>query len=84
MVLFWFLFFGLLAMLLGWFLHRVERAGHAIPRVVAWHLAALALAGGVLLPASGFWLVLPVAWRIWRKAPGAGAPAVAPWEGARG
>jgi len=84
MVLFWFLFFGLLAMTLGWFLHRMERAGHAIPRSLAWQLGALALAGGLLIPASGFWLVLPVAWRIWRRAPRTGVPAVAALREARG
>jgi len=84
MILFWFLFFGLLAMMLGWVLHRVERAGHAVPRVVAWHMGALALAGVLLIPASGFWLVLPVAWRIWRQAPRERAPAVARLEEARG
>jgi hypothetical protein len=81
-VLLWFLWFGLLAMAFGWFLHRVEREGHEIPRAVAWSLGGLALAGGLLVPASGFWLVLPIAGRMWwhgrrfvRRAPPAGEPA---------
>ena len=65
-ILFWFLFFGFLFMSLGWFVHLTERAGQRVPRAVAWHLGSLALAGGLLIPASGFWLVLPVAWRMRR------------------
>ncbi len=65
--LFWFLFFGFVTMILGWFIHLMERADHAIPRTVAWQIGALALAGGLLIPASGFWLLLPVSWRLWRQ-----------------
>jgi len=39
----------------------------------AWHsptlavgLLVLVLIGVTLMPASGFWLALPVAWRLWR------------------
>jgi hypothetical protein len=63
--LFWFLFFGFMTMALGQLMHRMERAGHTIPRPVAGSVAAIALGGGLLIPASGFWLVLPVAARIW-------------------
>jgi hypothetical protein len=66
-ILFWFLFFGFAMMILGWFMHLIERSGHPIPRTIAWHTGALALAGGLLIPASGFWLVLPVAWRMGRR-----------------
>jgi Family of unknown function (DUF6463) len=72
MLLFWFLFFGFAIMILGFSLHRTERARHPLPRALAWQLGGLALLGGVLIPASGFWLVLPVAWRMGRAA---GAPA---------
>jgi hypothetical protein len=67
MLLFWFLFFGFAIMILGWLIHSFERAGHRIPRAVAWQIGVLALAGGLLIPASGFWLVLPVAWRLGRS-----------------
>jgi hypothetical protein len=77
MILFWFLFFGFAIMILAWWLHRSERAGHPVPRALAWQLGGLALLGGVLIPASGFWLVLPVAWRIGRAARPAPAPALA-------
>jgi len=65
-VLFWYLFFGWLLLLCGWLLHQLERRGEPAPRAIGWQLGALALAGGVLIPASGFWLALPVAWRILR------------------
>ena len=44
----------------------LERAGHRVPVALGWQLAGLSLAGGLLIPASGFWLVLPVAWRLVR------------------
>jgi hypothetical protein len=63
-VLFWFLFFGLLVMILGGLVHRIERDGGRPPGALAWQLGALGLAGGLLIPASGFWLLLPVALRL--------------------
>jgi hypothetical protein len=36
-----------------------------------------------MLPASGFWLVLPVAWRIWRG-PASATAEVGQLQGARG
>jgi hypothetical protein len=67
-------------MMLGWLMHRLERGGQPLPPVLGWQIAGLALAGGLLIPASGFWLALPVAWRIWRRrpAPALSAPATAP------
>jgi Family of unknown function (DUF6463) len=67
-VVFWFLFFGFMALALAQLLHRMERAGHAIPRATAWSLAAIGLGGVLLMPASGFWMVLAVAARIWWRA----------------
>jgi hypothetical protein len=64
---FWFLFFGFMAMLLGQLMHRMERAGHELPRELGWLLGALTVVGIVLMPASGFWLVLPVALRMLRR-----------------
>src|SRR5207248_2307835 len=32
MAVFWSLFFGLMTMLAGWLVHRLERAGQAVPR----------------------------------------------------
>jgi hypothetical protein len=65
--LFWFFFFGLVLLMLGSLLHGLERAGQPIAASVGWQLLALVIAGGLLIPASGFWLVVPVGVRIvWR------------------
>jgi hypothetical protein len=62
-VLFWYLFFGLVLLMLGWTLDRWELRGDTLPASVGWQLAALALMGGLLIPASGFWLALvPAIW----------------------
>jgi hypothetical protein len=61
MVLFWFLFFGFVLLMLGSLMRWAERQGMVLPRSVGWQLAVLGLSGGLLIPESGFWLVLPVA-----------------------
>jgi Family of unknown function (DUF6463) len=68
---FWFFFFGLLLLMLGGLMQAIEKKGQALPRSIGWQLGALGLGGGLLIPASGFWLVLPVAWSVVR---GAGRP----------
>jgi hypothetical protein len=57
MAIFWFMFFGLLLLLLG----EVLRAWESVatpPARIGYGLGALSLAGGLLIPASGFWLAL--------------------------
>lgn len=60
----WFFLFGVLLALLGLAVDELER------QTPAWHsptlavgLLVLVLIGVTLMPASGFWLALPVAWR---------------------
>lgn len=65
---FWFVFFGWLTILLGTLMSWVERRGERLPASLGYGLGALALSGGLMIPASGFWLVLPVAWRVVRRA----------------
>jgi len=65
---FWFVFFGWLAILLGALMSWVERRGERLPAGLGYGLGALALSGGLMIPASGFWLVLPVAWLVIRRA----------------
>jgi hypothetical protein len=63
----WFVLFGGLFALLGWSLLLVERNAGPEPvslRVLGAGLLALALLGIVLMPASGFWLVLPPAFAL--------------------
>ena len=63
----WFFLFGVLLALLGLAVDMLER------QTPVWHSPALAagllvlvVIGVTLMPASGFWLALPVAWRLWR------------------
>jgi hypothetical protein len=66
-VLFWYLSFGLLLLMLGFALDRWEVRGDRLPASVGWQLVLLALAGGLLIPASGFWLALvPGIWVLRR------------------
>lgn len=61
----WFVLFGLLFALLAWVVLQLERHGGAAAaatqRPLGFGLLALALLGIVLMPPSGFWLVLPPA-----------------------
>ena len=71
---FWFLFFGFLILSLGWLMDRLETAEQPLPAALGWQLLAIALAGGLLIPASGFWLVVPQgAWVLWRARRAKGA-----------
>jgi hypothetical protein len=64
---FWYFFFGLLLMSLGWLMDHLETPERPLPAALGWQLIALALAGGLLIPASGFWLALPQGvWVLWR------------------
>lgn len=75
-VFFWYFFFGLLLLMWGWLLDRWEGSGAPLPAAAGWQLLALALAGGLLIPASGFWLALgPGAWVIRRARRAAGPQA---------
>lgn len=65
---FWFLWFGWGLMLLGASWHHMERRGVAVPRWAGAVLFAIGLAGGLAMPASGFWLVLPVCALVFRRA----------------
>jgi hypothetical protein len=64
----WFLLFGFVLLILGSLVRWCEVRSLALPRSLAVHLALLSLLGVVLMPASGFWLCLPVAYRMFRYA----------------
>ena len=59
---FWFLFTGLLFILIGqvclWAERRLDRP---LPAFVGWELLAFSVVGVVLIPVSGFWLVIALA-----------------------
>jgi hypothetical protein len=66
---FWFLFGGMTTALVGYLADWIERAtGGPLPAALGGALLLLALVGVTLAPASGFWLVLPAAVGILRRA----------------
>ena len=65
---FWFLITGFVLLVLGDLAHRLERQGVALPASLGWQLGALGVVGVLAIPASGFWLLLPQAWWIVRRA----------------
>lgn len=56
---FWFMFGGVMMIMLGALMHEVETEREALPHWLGWSLIALGLGGGLCIPASGFWLVIP-------------------------
>lgn len=67
---FWFFYAGFLLLILGGAMMRLERQGAGLPLWMAWALLAFAVSGAVMMPRSGFWLLLvPVAgilFQTWR------------------
>lgn len=64
---FWFLFSGFAMMLWGALLTKLER----IPVIFSSNLLALSLLGVFIMPASGFWLVIPQAlYMLWQERSG--------------
>ena len=55
----WFLLFGVLLFITGFLLLTLEQAEQAIPRLVIYSLLGLTVLGVTVMPASGFWLMLP-------------------------
>lgn len=59
---FWFLFGGVMTVLVGYLADWIERAPRGVlPPALGWSLLSVAVLGVTLAPASGFWLVLPAA-----------------------
>ena len=59
---FWFLFGGVTTIMVGYLADWVERvAGRALPRGFGWSVLGVGLAGVLVTPVSGFWLVFPAA-----------------------
>lgn len=54
----WFLYGGVLFLLLSVVIGRLEREALELPRQLGWGLLALAVVGAAITPASGFWLLL--------------------------
>lgn len=67
---FWHLTFGAMVVILGGLVHWTQSRTGTLPSFLGCSLLALGLFGAILVPVSGFWLVLPqavimlvVAWR---------------------
>jgi len=55
---FWFISFGVLAMILGWCMDWIESQGTGFPRSLGWILLIFALIVIIIMPISGGWLIL--------------------------
>ena len=75
MAAFWSLFFGFVLVGYGFALREIEAAQGGPSRLHAWTLAAIAIAGGLAIPASGFWLALGPAALLFRNSSVALTPA---------
>jgi fumarate reductase subunit C len=60
----WFMLFSAPLVAAGITTNALERQGAALPRALAWWLLGTAALGVALMPASGFYLVLPPALAI--------------------
>ena len=53
--------FGAMTLILGGLVHWAQDRTGTLPSFLGWSLLALGLAGVVLMPFSGFWMILPLA-----------------------
>jgi Family of unknown function (DUF6463) len=64
-IIFWFLLWGVMAILLGQVVARMEGLGERLPAWLGWELAGLGVVTIALAPKGGFWWVLlPAYWII--------------------
>lgn len=55
----WFMLFGFLLFIAGMLVHALEKHALPIPTAIGVAMLLLTVLGIVLMPASGFWLVIP-------------------------
>lgn len=60
----WSLLFGCVAFIGGLSVNALESASIPVPKTLGSCLLALAIVGVILVPVSGFWLLLPVAFTV--------------------
>lgn len=58
---FWHLAFGTMAVILGGLIHWSQARTGLLPAFLGWSILALGLVAVFLMPASGFWVILPQA-----------------------
>ncbi len=65
---FWYFMLGLFIMIVGHMMNwLVRKHGLQLPASVGWYLAMFSLAGIIIMPDSGFWVVILLAWIIIKK-----------------
>lgn len=58
---FWHVMFGATAVILGGLVHWSQAGAGTLPAFLGWSLLVLGAIGVILMPISGFWVVLPQA-----------------------
>jgi len=64
---FWFLMFGAVLFLLGWVAQWSLDTARYIPPFIGWGILLVCIVGVTMMPASGFWLAIPVAFIMVRS-----------------
>ena len=54
----WYMFTGWLLVALGQVVRWGQRRDGVLPAALGWHLTAIGAVGAILMPLSGFWLIL--------------------------
>ena len=72
----WFMLFGAALFICGQTILQLEQAGQPVRAAVGWSLLLLVVLGVVLMPVSGFWLALPPALALLRRAKLGVTPAI--------
>lgn len=55
---FWFTFCGIIFILLGYLVMQLEKNNLQIPSTFSWSLLTCSITGIIILPISGFWILL--------------------------
>ena len=65
---FWFFMFGFLLFLCGQLAYWLTKQGQQLPASFGWGLLLICVSGGIVMPASGFWLgLVPGTAVLWQQ-----------------
>ena len=65
---FWTMWFGVLLLTVGYLIRFIQAHLGTVPALPGWVLLVMGLGGAILLPASPFWLLIPLGFFILRPA----------------
>lgn len=65
---FWTMWFGVLLLTVGYLIRFIQAHLRTVPAFPGWVFLVMGLGGGILLPASPFWLLVPLGLFILRPA----------------